>query len=338
MLDTKQKVINRIEQLSSLATALSKAPAKQVLQLRDELLALPDGQQWVPGGLSGLNSDGSPLQYCISSSQGGWNGRFISDPACIIGSPSQRYVHSYLALQKLYESSGSMAIRELCEEMLDFHLPEEKETLDDYPDGVLWLGASPDSEGMAVYMDGRRGGHEMSWKRLQAWLNNIMPGNNEVDTFINSVSKFANIMCIGIEGSTMENLRAKIYFRLSKPAALTELGIELLHRKEFATFLNDVVGNKNIRLSGLVFNIGFHIASGKMYDAKVDVCGCNSCVSLDSKAWISVLQHTSAQYGLEPFPVTSDILDNECAISYYGIGVSRKGDVRMNLYLKNKII
>jgi hypothetical protein len=337
MLDTKQKVINRIEQLSSFAAALSQAPAGQVLQLRDDLLALPEDKQWQPGGLSGLNSDGSPLQYCISSSNTGWNGRFISDPACIIGAPSQRYSHSYTALQKLYKSSQSEAIAPIFEDMLTYHMPDKGGSLEEYPDGVLWLGASPDSAGMAVYMDGRRGGHEASWQRLKDWLNHIMPQNTEVNDFIDNVSQYAGIMSIGLEGSSIENLRAKIYFRLSKPANFTQLGIPLLHREEFSVFLNDVVGGKDIKLSGLVFNIGFHIASGKMYDAKIDVCGCKSCVNLDPDQWMDVLQHTASRYGLTPFPVTSDILANQCAVSYYGVGVSRKGDVRMNLYLKNII-
>jgi hypothetical protein len=203
MLDTKQKVINRIEQLSSLAAALSKAPASRVLQLRDELLALPDDQQFEPGGRSGLNVDGNPLQFCISSSTNGWNGRFISDPACIVGPPGQRYSHSYAALQKLYKSTGSTGMQQLCEDMLSFHLPVEKGRLEDYPDGVLWLGASPDSSGMAVYMDGRRGGTDASWNRLRAWLIHLMPQNTEVNDFIDNVSQHAVIMSIGLEGSTM---------------------------------------------------------------------------------------------------------------------------------------
>ncbi|SDS99131.1 hypothetical protein SAMN05216490_2248 [Mucilaginibacter mallensis] len=339
MLDTKQKVINHIEQLSSLAAALSKAPAKQVLQLRDELLALPgEDYPFQPGGRSGLNADGSPLQFCISSSINGLNGRFISDPACIIGSTGQRYSHSYDALQKLYEITGSTAIQQICEDMLSFHLPVEKETLDDYPDGVLWLGASPDMDGIAVYMDGRRGGNEASWQRLRDWLNYLMPQNTEVDNFIDHASQHAGIMSIGLEGSSMENLRAKVYFRLSHPSTLNDLAIPLLLRNEFSLFLDDVVGEREIRLSGLVFNIGFHIASGKMFDAKIDICGCNACVNLNTESWMHVIKHTTSRYLLTPFPISAKVLDEQCAISYYGIGVDRKGDVRMNLYLKNKIL
>ncbi len=338
MLDTRQKVIDRIEELSAVATTLSKAPAEQVLLLRDELLALPDDHQFETGGQSGLNSDGNPLQFCISSSVKGLNGRFISDPACIIGPPGQRYAYSYQALQKLYDITGTTAIREICEDMLNFHLPAEKESLEDYPDGVLWLGASPDMEGMAVYMDGRRGGKTESWERLRTWLHHLMPASAEVDDFINMASPHANIMSIGLEGSDMQNLRAKVYFRLSHPTALSDLGIQLLLREEFSNFLADVVGDKEIRLSGLVFNIGFHIASGKMFDAKIDICGCSDCVNRDAESWVHVLGSTSSRYGITPFPVNPAMLNEQCAISYYGIGVDRRGDVRMNLYLKNKII
>ncbi len=338
MLDTRQKVIDRTEGLSAVATTLSKASAEHVLQLRNELLALPEDHLFETGGQSGLNSDGNPLQFCISSSVKGLNGRFISDPACIIGPPGQRYAYSYQALQKLYEMTGTAAIREICEDMLNFHLPSERESLEDYPDGVLWLGASPDMDGMAIYMDGRRGGKIESWERLRAWLHHLMPENTEVDSFINTVSPHANIMSIGLEGSDMQNLRAKVYFRLSHPTALSDLGIQLLQRAEFLNFLDDVVGDKEIRLSGLVFNVGFHIASGKMFDAKIDICGCDSCVNRNAESWIHVLENTSSQYGLAPFPVNSAILSGECAVCFYGIGVDRRGDVRMNLYLRNKTI
>lgn len=339
MLDTKQKVVNRIEQLSSLAAALSTAPVEKVLQLRDELLALPDDDQYPPGGRSGLNSDGSPLQYCISSSVDHCNGRFLSDPACIIGSPTQRYTHSYAALQRLYETTDTTAIRQICEEMLRFNLASESDDFDtDYPDGVFWLGASPDINGLAVYMDGRRGGHDASWKRLQEWLNHLLPQNTEVNDFIHAVSPHGSIMSIGLEGSSMENLRAKVYFRLSHKAALSELGVKLLLREEFSVFLKDVVGDKQIQRSGLVFNIGFHIASGRMFDAKIDVCGCRSCVHIDARSWINVLQRTVSRFGLTPFPVNEGVLNEQCAVSYYGIGVDIKDNIRMNLYLKNKIL
>lgn len=338
MLDTKQKVINRIAQLSSLAAALSTAPAEKVLQLRDELLALPEDGQFAPGGLSGLNADGSPLQYCISASRDHCNGRFLSDPACVIGSPTQRYRHGYAALQRLYQSTGTTAIRHVSEDMLRFNLPAEGNGFDEaYPDGVFWLGASPDMHGLAVYMDGRRGGHDASWNRFGDWLNHLMPGNTEASGFIAAVRRHASIMSIGLEGSSMENLRAKLYFRLSHKAALSDLGVKLLLREEFPAFLSEVVGDRAIKLSGLVFNIGFHIASQKMFDAKIDVCACHRCVDIDARQWMEVLSRTSSRHGLTPFPVDEVILRDQCAVSYYGIGVDRRGNVRMNLYLKNKI-
>ena len=339
MLDTKQKVFHRIEQLSSVAAALSSSPLCKVLQLRDQLLALPEDDRCRPGGRSGLNADGTPLQYCISTSADGWNGRFISDPACIVGSSPERYRQSYDALQGLYPVTGTMDIRPICEDMLQFHLRGTEETFDtDYPDGVLWLGASPDATGLAVYMDGRRGGHQQSWSRLLSWLDHLMPANVEVRDFIEKTRPHASIMSLGLEGSTMENLRTKIYFRLLHPCSLQDLGVPLLQCKELSTFCNDVVGNRQIKLSGLVFNIGFHIASGKMYDAKIDICACDNCVNLDAGAWRQLLNDGTKKYSLTPFPIDDDTLATHCNVSYYGMGVTRQGDVRLNLYLKNKPI
>ena len=337
MLDTKDKVIHRIQQLSSVAAALSRSTTCKVLQLRDQLLALPEDDGYRPGGRSGLNADGAPLQYCISTSADGWNGRFISDPACIVGSSAERYRHSYDALQGLYHMTGTLGVRPTVEEMLQFHLSGAEATFEsDYPDGVLWLGASPDADGLAVYMDGRRGGHQQSWDRLHAWLDHLMPASVQVRGFVEQTSQHASIMSVGLEGSTAENLRAKIYFRLLHPCPLQELGVSLLQCRELATFYNDVVGNKQIKLSGQVFNIGFHIASGKMYDAKIDLCGCDHCVGLNAIEWRQLLMEGTKKYSLAPFPITDDTLVNYCKVPYYGMGVTRHGEVRLNLYLKNK--
>ncbi|SHI84794.1 hypothetical protein [Flavobacterium terrae] len=335
---TKDSILSNVAKLSSYASTLSLASAKQVLDLRDELLALPEENEVTLGGRSGLNIDGSPLQYCISSSSDGLHSRFISDPSCIAGSPEERFKYSYQALQKLYITTQTEEIKSVCEEMLDFHLPESKENMEDYPDGVFWLGASPDSKGMAIYIDGRRGGKEESWERFRTWLNHLMPNNTEVDNFVKTLSPYANIMSIGLEGSSLKNLRAKIYFRLTHKLTIEDLKVPILLNESVSNFMNDVIGNKDVNLAGIVFNVGFHIASSKLFDAKIDVCACPSYVELNPSEWVSLLDQTASKNNVVKFPITEETLENDCAVSYYGLGIDIMGNKRLNLYLKNKTI
>lgn len=335
---TKDSILSNVAKLSSYASTLSLASAKQVLDLRDELLALPEENEVTLGGRSGLNIDGSPLQYCISSSSDGLHSRFISDPSCIAGSPEERFKYSYQALQKLYITTQTEEIKSVCEEMLDFHLPESKENMEDYPDGVFWLGASPDSKGMAIYIDGRRGGKEESWERFRAWLNHLMPNNTEVDNFVKTLSPYANIMSIGLEGSSLKNLRAKIYFRLTHKLTIEDLKIPVLLNESVSNFMNDVIGDKDVNLAGIVFNVGFHIASSKLFDAKIDVCACPSYVELNPSEWVSLLDQTASKNNVVKFPITEETLENDFAVSYYGLGIDIMGNKRLNLYLKNKTI
>lgn len=334
---TKDSILSNVALLSSYASTLSLASAKQVLDLRDELLALPEETNLQLGGRSGLNIDGSPLQYCISSSSEGLHGRFISDPSCIVGSPEERFQYSYQALQKLYTITQTEEIKEICEEMLAFHLPVSKENMEEYPDGVFWLGASPDSKGMAIYIDGRRGGKEASWKRFSDWLKHLMPNATEVDEFVKTLSPYANIMSIGLEGSSLKNVRAKIYFRLTHKLTIEDLKIPVLLDESVTDFFNDVIGDKEVNLAGVVFNVGFHIASSKLFDAKIDICACPSYVELNPNEWVTLLEETTTKNKVTPFPIQKEVLENECAVSYYGLGIDIMGNKRLNLYLKNKI-
>lgn len=334
---TKDSILSNVAKLSSYASTLSLASAKQVLDLRDELLALPEENEVSLGGRSGLNIDGSPLQYCISSSSEGLHSRFISDPSCIAGSPEERFNYSYQALQKLYVTTQTEEIKGICEEMLDFHLPASKENMEEYPDGVFWLGASPDSKGIAIYIDGRRGGKEESWERFRSWLHHLMPNNTEVDDFVKTLSPYANIMSIGLEGSSLKNLRAKIYFRLTHKLSIDDLKIPVLLNESVTNFLNDVIGDKDVNLAGVVFNVGFHIASSKLFDAKIDVCACPSYVELNPSEWIVLLDKTASKNNVTKFPLKEEVLENDCSVSYYGLGIDIMGNRRLNLYLKNKI-
>ena len=79
------------------------------------------------------------------------------------------------------------------------------------------------------------------------------------------------------------------------------------------------------------------IASSKLFDAKIDICACPSYVELNPNEWVTLLEETTTKNKVTPFPIQKEVLENECSVSYYGLGIDIMGNKRLNLYLKNKI-
>ncbi len=313
------------EKLIQVGAEISNTDKDKNRQLVSTLMAIPNADQaFEPGGKTGINSDGTPLQYCISVRKEGWGGRFLADPAHTMGNPFERFVQSRIALKKLFQISGTHELKHFCEEMLDFHLPKG-EGLSAYRDGVLWLGAPASGNGIAVYMDGRSNG----WKKFEAWLNQL-----GISATIQALSTKATILSIGFEGSSLKNLRVKVYWRLKEPCLLDDLGIDLLKDPEYKIFLNELVQDQEIKLTGLVFSAGFHLASQQLFDCKIDVCTCKNCVSKNPDQWAETLAYFTEKYELAAFPIHNELHEKKCEVSYLGFGMDILGNKRMNLYLK----
>jgi hypothetical protein len=218
--------------------------------------------------------------------------------------------------------------------MINSHLPHGRSGLTAYPDGVFWFGAPLTSPGLAVYMDGRRGGNEAAWQRFTAWLKVLMPDNKDITPLCTHLAMHTNMMSIGFEGSNMKNLRAKVYWRLKEPLLLDDLNHPILANDSFKVFLNELAGEREIRLSGLVFSMGFHIISQTVFDAKIDVCACPNCMGQDAAKWQDTLRHFTDKYKLAAFPVIGELVTQKCSVAFFGYGLDIKGGQRLNLYLK----
>jgi hypothetical protein len=335
MIISTDNIKGRLELLFRAASMISGAGEDEVAGLTDTLLALPEEGYGRRGGRTGLNSDGSPIQFSISMTEKGAFSRLLSDPAFVLINPYERYLHSLFSLRKLIKLTSSEELEELCDITLASNLPASKEKLsDNYPDGVMWLGAGLGVPGIALYIDGRRGTEEEAWKRIYEWLITIMPASGESILAVNALKKYSQIMCIGIEGSSLENARAKIYWRLKRPLSLNDMELEILKDNAFSEFLTQLAGDKKILLNGLVFSLGIHIGSGKIYDAKIDVCACRRCLNYKPREWLDKLHIAAAAYGIPVPDIEKILLENMCAVSYFGIGNDIKGNTRLNLYLK----
>ena len=325
----------KIAEITNIAADICDIPYTEIAELSNLLLALPSpNEDSLSGGRSGLNADGTPLQFCISSRKEGWTGRLIADPASTCLNVEDRYLKSLEAVELLFERNESAELKPLFEEMVKFHLPENK-SVENYPDGVFWLGSPIRGAGVAVYLDGRRGGNEVAWNRLRDWLRMLMPGVKGLDEWIDAALQVGDIMSIGFEGSNLKNVRAKIYWRLREAVLLDSLNCDILKHREFKIFLEELAGDKELLLSGMVFSLGFHISSGQFFDVKIDLCGCKNCLNYSATEWIDKFNHFEEKYNVAPFPVDREMLEYNSAVSYFGFGMDIKQEKRLNLYLKN---
>ena len=286
-------------------------------------------------GLSGLNYDCTPLQVVLTAGSDRVGIRLLGDPCCDVPDPADRYDASLNAMLCVLESAGSKSLGALLRRTLELNLPRERALLSDYPDGVMWLGAGLDGPGLAMYVDCRRGGHTVALERLHTWLRAVCGDTSDVASLVSALRNNTLLMCLGIEGLSFANARAKVYWRLDRPAELKSLGIPGFADSAFTQFLSLLVGDRRIRLSGIVLNAGIHVNGGEWADVKLDVCGCRNCLNLTQEEAAAAISALTSHFGLLPLPV-ADILEYG-EFAFCGLGIDVRGQRRLNVYIKPRI-
>lgn len=293
------------------------------------LSARPNGGDF--GGISQLNNDGTPFQLCLSSSQEGIGVRLIVDPAWMLRVPAERFKVSVAALDEACQRAGAVAMRPLCQTMIDVARPDDHKIVDRFTRGFFWIGLGVGRPGVAIYLD-TKPYDEGGWELAALWLEKVLPRSVSVRALLSELGKHATLASIGLEGANPVTARAKLYWRLNRPVRLDTLGVDLLRDAAFFSFLARVIGQREMRLSGTVMSIGFDLATGEIEDAKIDLCG--HCLMQPTASWVAALDELSAMFGLQRFTVQSELLEGRCEVAFLGLGVDRHERRRLNLYLK----
>jgi hypothetical protein len=173
---------------------------------------------------------------------------------------------------------------------------------------------------------------EEQWDRVVECLKSTTASDEGTRT-INSIRSLARPASVGLEGSGPGDARVKVYWRLRRTAPLTELGCPLLLDPSLALFLDLVVGQEPIPISGLVFGVGFGAVDGKLRDGKIDVCA--HCRQLSATEWLDVIGRLTCENGLVDSDVRSVLHSGEVEVAFLGFGVDVRGQKRLNLYLKS---
>ncbi len=275
-------------------------------------------------GCSTLNHDGAPVQVCCSVGAGGERRRLVVDPGYACADRWSRYHFGAATLLRLAPPS----LRDALTQLLERAGPAAPAELRRSPGGTLWLAGLPGQAGIAAYLD--LGRAQDPWSIAARWLEEALPDPAPAQEAIAALRPVGVPASVALEGSTPDDLRAKIYWRLGAPALLGRLGGGWYEDAIFAPFLRVLLGGRAVRLQGLVFGLGFSVATGALADRKIDVCCCPACRPGDGKDRLAALEEA---VGFDLLPLAERLARPGVAPAFVGLGASREGATRLNLYL-----
>jgi hypothetical protein len=285
---------------------------------------------------STLNNDGFPLQLCVSTSRSARTVRLLGDPTAQMNERAYadaagRFERARQALRDLFQSCDSLPMLSIGERILRTVLPTDAAEMARMA-GPLWLAAGLGCPGVAVYVNARSGTLDEQWDRVVECLKSTTPRDEGTRT-IDSIRPSARPASVGLEGSGPGDARVKVYWRLRRAAPLTELDCPLLLDPSLARFLDLVVGQEPIPISGLVFGVAFGAVDGKLRDGKIDVCA--HCRRLSAAEWLDVIGQLTRENDLIDSDVQSVLYSGKMEVAVLGFGVDVRGQKRLNLYLKS---
>lgn len=326
------RLSQKVQRLVSLAEQLADEPERMV-ECCYQLLDTDKNVRDFFVGASCLNNDGAPLQLCLTSGRSGITLRTIGDPGAYCSSIEDRYHSSIHTLLRVVENNDAGELTALAKDTITLLIPQTSNERIAYRNGFVWIAANPDQPGIAFYLEMAPLGREKGWLAVKKWLSHVLPSSDSARRILRKLKQYCVITSAGLEGSTVENTRAKIYFRLFEPMALDALDVEMFSSKEMKDFLSIAMGTYEVDLEGMVMSVGFSLSTGELADAKIDLCG--HCLTHTPDEWSSVIRQVTQHFSLPPLD-TGLILDsNEYQVAFIGLGLTTNHTPRLNVYAKH---
>ncbi len=297
------------------------------------LLALPPDQHSRVACRSSLNNDGSPLQLCMTSSSRGCSGRLIGDPGAFVSTISQRIERSRDAVRRLGAASGCGSFESLTNRLLRMIVPENCAQVAEPDAGIMWLATGMHEGNAAAYINARWGSALEDWARARFCLRSILPNSEDAENLIKDLEPRARLASIGVETTSSDDVRIKVYWRMTTPTLLSTLAIPLLHHPTLCRFLATVVSNEPMSLAGLVFSAGFLLSTGELEDVKADLCA--HCLPRPLNHWLDRVDEVMEQNCLSTMAMRTCLRESSLEPAFLGMGLNRNNEVRINLYLKS---
>ena len=323
----------KVQRLIYLADQLQSDNSASLLDKCNQLLDIHSNtEDFIPNS-SCLNNDGTPLQLCLTSSSNGVVLRLIADPGAYYSDSEQRYNSSIRTLLKTIHDSGSSELKETAETSIKLLLPQNVNDRSIYKQGFVWIGVSPQQNGIAFYLEMAPLDQQKGWYKVENWLKAILPYSQEAITVIHKLKNHCIVASAGLEGSKIENTRAKIYFRLKNSSSLDDLNLDIFSSKEVKDFFSIATAQYNVDQQGMVMSIGFNLLTGEHVDAKIDLCG--HCLRYSSTEWISIIDRISKQYAITTPEMEFILHSQEYQIAFIGLGLTLDKKPRINIYINH---
>lgn len=309
------------------------AEVDRIGQFSQTLLHHPPTNAKFMEGKSKANWNGSPLQLLISAHKANSNIRLIGDPAFYCVDPLVRLQLGIEALKATLALGQAEALKDLCLQSIDIILPAGNEGRRRIGHGAIGLALALNKPGAAVYFASEYD-HFVAWAKARKWCNTMLPDAQEALRSIDVLARNCHIFGVGLEGLNSRAGRAKLYWRLSCPTALSQFGIGLYEHPMILQFLTQIMEKREFPLRALTFSAGFSLSTGQLKDIKVDVC--NKSAHLTNIEAINIIQSCCQTLGLHS--MTSEecaplIVKNALAIAGIGLGINSQQENRLNTYL-----
>lgn len=326
------RIGQKARRLISLAEQLAGDPGRMA-DCCSQLIGADSSVKGFFPGASCLNNDGTPLQLCLTSGHKGIALRAIGDPGAFYTSTEERYNSSIQTLFSVIESNDAQELSPLAKETIALLIPQAYEERNAYKQGFVWIAASPDQPGIAFYLEMACLGLENAWLAVERWLARVLPSPNAARRIVETLTRHCVVASAGLEGSTLANTRAKIYFRLLKPIGLGALGVDIFSSTEVKDFLSIAMGPYDVDREGLVMSVGFSLLTGELADAKIDLCG--HCLTHTPGEWSSVVRQITRRFSLAPLDTDPVLESGEYQVAFIGLGLTTSNEPRLNLYVKH---
>ncbi len=322
--------IVRLQRFTPLIELIARLAQRDVKHIHDLASVILKVNTHDSGGVTDLNSNGSPLQALICARKDRWSFRFIGDPSSTCIDPVRRLSFSRDALAATLHVGGAQALSPNIECLLLHLLPKSDAELSCYPTGMMRLALALNGPGAAIYVGSNPQGDP--WRDASNWASAAFADNNEIAALIAALEPNCALLGIGIEGSDTENARAKIYWRLIRDRPISTFKTKLFNSPFLAKFLLKIMGAGAMPVNALNFSASFPLRSGSLYDIKVDVAK-HAFASTDA---LGIVNTFAYEAGLSPPPLDGlidQMQQSDIAIACVGLGLDIFGEYRINTYL-----
>ncbi|MFM0148059.1 hypothetical protein [Paraburkholderia sp. RL18-085-BIA-A] len=281
---------------------------------------------------SDLNVTGSPLQLLLSAKSARWEARLIADPAFYETDPRVRWRKSLAALDATLCASGAEGLRDAVRLSLEVVVPADDPARSEYPTGMIRLAAGLTSRGAAVYAGAPYTAN--GWDVARRWAVAVLGSADSAQAVIDCLEPNAAVFGMGVEGVNSTRARAKLYWRLRRPAPIAAFELPWLSSPAMTRFLAAVLRDSSVHLNALTFSAAFDVVDGTLMDVKTDVCIANSRLGLHGA--LHCVNEQAALLGLSPPALNgcSEIFEqNNIDVGCLGLGSDSHGKHRLNIYL-----